>query len=138
MPVSIREQVLDAITTAVEGEYGVPAAELERDLPVCIVQEGDDTSTQTEYGSDSIEMIVVVARAAAATDTDKGAMRAQAHEMLASIRSEMFTDETFGGLVDGIEYIGGGIQTELAKICFAEAQFNVRYQTVRGDPYTQV
>jgi hypothetical protein len=136
MPVSIREQLLSAITTAVGGEYGVPAPELDRDLPICIVQEGEETSTADLYGSDVIELPIAVAKAASAVSTDKGDMRAQANELLASIRSDMFTDETFGGLADGVEYTGGGIQTELAKICFAEAQFTVRYHTVRGDPYT--
>jgi hypothetical protein len=137
MSVSVREQVIAAITTAVGGEYGVPAPELERDLPVCIVQDGQETSSPDNYGSDVIEIPIAVAKAAAAVSTDKGAMRAQANELLASIRADMFADETFGGLVDGVDYTGGGIQTELAKICFAEAQFTVRYHTVRGDPYTQ-
>jgi len=137
VPVSIREQLLDAITTAVGGEYGVPAPESERDLPICIVQEGEDVASPNEYGYDTIEMTVAVAKAAVATDTDKSVMRAQANELLATIHADMFTDESFGGIADGVEYIGGGIQTELAKICFAEAQFLVRYQTERGDPYTQ-
>ena len=136
MPTSIREQLLDAITTAVGGEYGVPAPETERDLPVCIVEDSEEVSTPTEYGYDSILMTVAIAKAAVAVDTDKGAMRAQANELLASIRADVFADETFGGLAEGVDYAGGGIQTELAKICFAEAQFTVRYQTVRGDPYT--
>jgi hypothetical protein len=137
MPVSIREQILAAITTAVDGVYGVPAPELDRDLPICIVQDGEETAAPDQYGFDTIELPVAVAKAAAATSTNKGAMRAQANELLASIRADMFADETFSGLADGVEYTGGGIQTELAKICFAEAQFLVRYQTVRGDPYTQ-
>lgn len=136
MPTSIRERLLSAITTAVGGEYGVAAAELDRDLPICIVQEGEETSTPDLYGSDVIELPIAVAKAATADSTDKSAMRGQANELLASIRAAMFADETFGNLADGVEYTSGGIQTELAKICFAEAQFTVRYHTVRGDPYT--
>jgi hypothetical protein len=48
----------------------------------------------------------------------------------------MFADETFGALADGIEYTGGGIQTEVGKFVFAEAQFTVSYHYVRGDPFT--
>lgn len=136
MPTSIRERLLSAITTAVGGEYGVPAPELDRDLPICIVQDGEETSSPDQYDSDVIELPIAVAKAAVATSTDKSAMREQANELLASIRAAMFADETFGNLADGVEYTGGGIQTELAKICFAEAQFTVRYHTVRGDPYT--
>lgn len=136
MPVSIREQLLDAIATAVGGEYGVPAPELDRDLPICIVQDGNETSSRDQYGFDVIQLTVVVAKAAEADSSNKSAMRAQAHELLASIRVAMSADETFGDLAASTEYAGGGISTELAKICFAEAEFNVRYQTVSGDPYT--
>jgi len=136
MPVSIRERLLDAITDAVSGEYGVPAPESERDLPICIVQDGEETAESDDYGYTTHELPLVVAKAATATSTSKDAMRTQCHELLASIRVDMFADEKFGGLADGIEYTGGGIQTELAKVCFADAQFVVRYHTVRGDPYT--
>lgn len=137
MPVSIREQLLAAIAAAVSGEYGIPAPEDERDLPVCIVAEGEETSEPGSYGQDQIEFEVAVARAAVATsNTDREITRAQGNELLAQIRVDMFADETFGGLADGIEYTGGGIQSELSKIVFAEAQFSVRYHTVRGDPYT--
>jgi hypothetical protein len=137
VPTSIREQLLSAIATAVGGEYGIPAPEDERDLPVCIVAEGEETASPDGYGYEVMEMPVAVARAAASTSsTDRDAMRAQAHDLLAQIRVDMFADETFGGLADGVEYTGGGIQSELGKIVFAEAQFLVRYHTVRGDPYT--
>jgi len=56
--------------------------------------------------------------------------------MLAALIQNMFTDETFGGLADNIEYIAGGIETEVGKFVFAEAQFAVRYHHVRGDPFT--
>lgn len=136
MPTSIREQLLAAIAIAVDGEYGIPAPEDERDLPVCIVAEGEETAQPGSYGEEEIELPLAVARAAASTSsTDRDVMRAQANELLAQIRVDMFADETFGGLADGVEYTGGGIQTELGRIVFAEAQFLVRYHTVRGDPY---
>ena len=42
MATPIRERLLSALTTAVAGEYGIPAPEDERDLPVTIVQDGAD------------------------------------------------------------------------------------------------
>jgi len=48
MPTPIREQLLAAITTAVGGEYGIPAPEDERDLPVTIVQ--DDVARAADQG----------------------------------------------------------------------------------------
>lgn len=138
MPISIREQLVDAITTAVGGEYGIPAPEDERDLPVTIVAEGEETASPEAYDQENMELTIAVAKAAVSvSSTDRDAMRAQGHELLASIRVAMFADETFGGLADGVEYTGGGISSELGKIVFAEAQFLVRYHTVRGDPYTQ-
>lgn len=136
MPTSIREQLLSAITTAVGGEYGIPAPEDERDLPVTIVEDQPEQASDDQYNLSGILMPVVVARAAQAADNDRDAMRAQANELLASIKSEMFADESFGNLADGVQYTGGGIQTEVGRFVFAEAQFTVRYHTVRGDPYT--
>jgi len=136
VPTSIREQLLSAITTAVGGEYGIPAPEDERDLPVTIVEDQPEQASDDQYNLSNILMPVVVARAAQAADNDRDAMRAQANELLASIKSEMFADESFGNLADGVQYTGGGIQTEVGRFVFAEAQFTVRYHTVRGDPYT--
>jgi hypothetical protein len=137
MPTSIREQLLQAIATAVSGDYGIPAPEDERELPVCIVAEGDETASPDQYGSEVMELPIAVARAAeAVSSTDRDAIRAQANELLAQIRVDMFADETFGNLANSVEYAGGGIQSELGRIVFAEAQFIVRYSTVRGDPYT--
>ncbi|RKZ55714.1 MAG: hypothetical protein DRQ44_17490 [Gammaproteobacteria bacterium] len=136
MTISIREQLLDAITTAVGGEYGIPAPESERDLPVTIVEDGPEGAETTAYNQTNIEMPIAVAKAASATSSDRDTMRAQANALLQTIITTMFTDETFGSLADGIEYTGGGIQTEVGKFVFAEAQFIVRYHYLRGDPFT--
>lgn len=136
MPVSIREQIIDAVTTAVGGEYGIPAPESERDLPVIIVQDGPDEAETDAYNNQLCLMPVAIGSAALATSSDRDTMRAQANELLASLIDTMFADETFGGLADGVEYTGGGIQTEASKFCFAEARFTIRYHHVRGDPYT--
>ena len=136
MPTAIREQILSAITAAVGGEWGIPAPESERDLPITLVQEGDDEATTDIYNQTNVEMPIAIGKAESVTDTDRDAMRAQGHALLAGIITTMFTDETFGALADGIEYIGGGIQTEVGKFVFAEAQFTVRYHHLRGDPFT--
>lgn len=137
MPASIREQLLAAITTAVDGEYGLPAPETEQDLPVTIVQDDLDSAADDVYGYTQVAMPLSIAKAVEATDRDRTATRTQANELLASIIATMFTDETFGGLADGIEYTSGGIQTELGKFVFAEAQFTVNYHFVRGNPSLQ-
>jgi len=145
VPTSIREQLLDAITTAVGGEYGVPAPDDERDLPITIVQDGTETVSRDDYGFYTADLDLVIAKAENSPAQTPGqsrtefqaAMRAKCHEMLAEIQVEMFADETFGGLASGMEYVGGSIATEVGRLCLVEAQFTVRYQVVRGDPYSQ-
>ena len=132
---SIREQLLAAITLAVGGEYGVPAPDDERDLPVIIVQDGQDEGQNTAYDQTNILMPVAVASAATAVSGDLEALRGQANGLLADIQTAMYTDETFGGLADGVDYDAGGIQTELGKFVFAQAQFTVRWHHTRGNPF---
>jgi len=136
MPTSVREQILAAIVTATGGEYGVPPPESERDLPITIIEDGLEEASTNAYGYTEVLMPVAIGKAEASSSNDKGTMRAEAGELLAGIITTMFADETFGGLADGVEYDNGSIATEVGKFVFAEAQFTVRYHTVRGDPYT--
>jgi len=128
----VRERLLANILTAVGGEYGLPAPEDERDLPVTIVQDGSDEAT-TNYDATVCVMPLNVARAEAAASSDRDAMRQQAHAALKALLAAMFTDETFDGLAVGIDYTGGGIQAD-GRLVFAEAAFRVRYQHLRGQP----
>jgi len=141
MPSPIREQLLAAITTAVAGEYSIPAPEDERDLPVTIVQDGTDEATVT-YNSAGWVTPVAVATAQAAIDTSamtptaaRAALRAQAHQALADLVDAVHVDQTFGELADGFDLAGQGIQTEIGKFVFAELQLRVRWHHVRGNPY---
>jgi hypothetical protein len=136
MPTSIREQLLDAITTAVDGQFGVPDPGDLRDLPVTIVDDGEEVAEDTVYNQTNVELPIVVAKAAESSSTARETMRQEANELLASIITDMFADETFGGLADGVSYTGGEIQTEVGKFVFAQAQFAVRYHFDHGDPYS--
>lgn len=131
--VAVRERLLAAIVLATGGAYGVPAPEDERDLPLTIVQDGNDTAS-ANYDFTACSMPVSVARAEVATGSTRDALRIQAHAALTALIAAMHTDETFGGLAVGVDYTGGGIQTELGKFVFAEASFVVRYQHLRGAP----
>ena len=131
--VPVREYLLAAITTAVSGVYRVPTPDDERDLPITFVQDSTD-DCETDYDFTRLVMPVAVARAEAATSTDRAAQRTQANAVLAALITAMYSDETFGGLAQGITLQGQGIQTELGKYVFAEASFQVKYQHVRGDP----
>lgn len=130
---SVRERLLAAITTATCGVYRVPTPDDERDLPLTFVQDSTD-DVDTDYDFTRLVMPVAVARVELATSTDRAAQRTQANAALAALIVAMYTDETFGGLAQGITLAGQGIQTELGKYVFAEASFQVKYQHVRGDP----
>jgi hypothetical protein len=131
MATVIREQLLNAIITAVGGEYGIPPPEDERDVPVTIVQDGTDEVT-TSFDTCNVTMPVNVARAEAAANTNRDTMRAHAHQMLGDIVAAMHADETFGGLARGVDYTGGGIAMGAGPLVFAEAAFRVRYSHARG------
>lgn len=129
---AVRERLIANILAAVGGEYGLPTPEDERDLPVTIVQDGTDEAS-TNYEATLCVMPLNVARAEAASSTDRDTTRQQAHAALQALLAAMYTDETFGGLAVGIDYTGGGIQAE-GRLVFAEAAFRVRYQHLRGQP----
>lgn len=131
----VRERVLYAVTQAVGGQYGVPTPEDERELPITIVQDGEDVAT-ANYGATQITMPVALGRVELLTGTSRADARAQANRMLADLVAAMYSDETFGGLADGVDYTGGSINVELGNLVFAEAQLQVRFHHVRGDPYT--
>ena len=111
----------------------MPTPDDERDLPLTFVQDSTD-DCETDYDFTKLLMPVAVARAELATSGDRAAQRTQANAALAALIVAMYTDETFGGLAQGITLTGQGIQTELGKYVFAEASFQIRYQHVRGDP----
>jgi len=134
MPVSIREQLLAAITLAVGGEYNTEIPTDERELPITLVLDDVETAT-SDYDETIIEIPVAVARAAATIGRDGDTQRAQANALQAEIITEMFADSTFGGLAQNTEYDGGGI-TLNSTFVGAEAQFTIKFSHVRGDPYT--
>ena len=133
MPISIREQLLAAITLAVVGEYDTDIPSDERELPITLVSDDVESAT-SNYDSVTIEIPVAVARVAVSTGRTGDSQRAQANALLAEIVSEMGADETFGGLSSSTEYQGGGIALN-NKFVAVEAQFNVTFEHLRGDPY---
>lgn len=136
MTTPIREQLLAAITARVQGEYGIPAPEDERDLPVTIVQDESDEALENRYGLTRLAMPVAIGRAEVVeSGATRDELRAQANDMLAAIIVAMHTDDSFDGLAEGVEYLGGGIQTD-ARFVFCEASFRIRYHHARGNPYS--
>lgn len=136
MPTPVRESLIAAIVTAVGGQYDVPAPEDERDLPLTVVADDIEVALDSSYGEHRLSLPITIARAAQSTSNDRDVLRQAANTQLADIITEMFADETFGGLAEGVDYTGGGIETEVGKFVFAEARFSVRYHYQHGDPFT--
>jgi len=131
---SVRERLLSAITTASGGEYGEYIA-VDDELPITVVADGDDTASTNQYGITTNVMPLTVARAAKATSTGKAARRTQAHAALTAVIQAMFTDPTFTGLAQRLDYTGCAIQTEGAGgVLSVQAFFNVSYQHLAGNP----
>jgi hypothetical protein len=134
MAISIREQLLAAITLAVGGEYSTEIPTDERELPITLVTDDVESATG-DYDETIIELPVAIARAAATVGRNGDEHRTQANALLAGIVTETFIDTTFGGLAQNTEYTGGGIALNSTFVA-AEAQFTVTFSHVRGDPYT--
>lgn len=129
---AVRETLLSAIITAVDGTYGLAAPEDDRDVPVTIVQDGTDEAVAS-YDTTQCTMQLNVARAELASSNDRTASRQQAHAAMQALIARMQADETFGGLATGVDYTGGGIDID-GRLVFAAAAFRVRYQHARGQP----
>lgn len=134
MPEPVRERILAALTAAVGGQYAIETPDDDRDLPVTAVQD-DAEIAEAAYGSSMITLPVVVARAESAISQNKDAMRRQCNAIHAALIVEVSAAPDLQALVDGIDYTGGFIQA-VGEVCIAQANFNVRYHTVAGDPYT--
>lgn len=130
---SVRERLIAAILTATGGKYALESPMDVSELPVTVVQDGND-SAETNYDFTRCVMPVSVARAEQASSPVSDVQRLQAHAALQNLIELMHADETFGGLAQGIDYVGGGIQIDAGKLIFAEATFQVRYQHLRGQP----
>lgn len=134
MTATVRERLLEAITGAVGGVYRMPSPEDERDLPLTFVQDSMDEGS-SDYDFVNWITPVAVGRAELAVASEKELQRAQAHDVLGLLIRDMFVDEKFGGLAQGVDVVAQGIQTEMGKFVFAEASFLVRWRHVRGDPW---
>lgn len=135
MPTPIREQILQAITDAVGGEYYADIPEDERDLPLTSVVDGEDEAATDAYGVTNVTTLVQVVRAQKADSREKSDMRAQCNGILADMVVELSSDSATKALVDGIDYISGAIVPE-SDGCSGIASFNIRWHHVAGDPYT--
>ncbi|GAB5451834.1 MAG: hypothetical protein Hals2KO_21620 [Halioglobus sp.] len=133
----VRERILDAITTAVSGEYDTPEPVDEAQLPITLVSDEVDEGSIDEYGIATVVTPVVIGRAELTSEKSLTNKRRHAHRMYGALYTEMFEDESFGGLVESVEMINGAIAIESSKFVYAEIRFAVTWKHVHGDPFSQ-
>lgn len=132
MSAPVRERVLQAILTATGGVWGVDGPEDERDVPLTVVHDESDSGGVTAYGVTSLTMPLTLVRFEVAASQDRNAQRAQAHLAMASLVAAMYVDSTFGGLVSGVDYLGGSVAVG-GQLVQATCSFRIGYRHARGD-----
>lgn len=147
---TIREQIIQNLITRaglilIAGGYNTDiGANVQRvrqnldpdELPATVVWPGEEEATK-EYGISWQEMPVKFEGFAIFGATNPSVISEQILGDL--IKAFTLTDPT-GGLADSVTYTGGGTEEypsdkELAVGC--AATFNIIYETVKGDPYSQ-
>lgn len=134
---SIRERILQALTTRVSGQRGLEGVDME-DLPLTVVVEGGDTPGDSDYDKTRLVMPVTIARAVEQTGIKNDAWYTAANIQLAELIKTAFgSDPTFGGLAEGMDYTGGDVAviTDGAKGVAVQIFIDIRYAFLHGDPY---
>lgn len=135
----IREQILQALATRVGAIRALEGIDVD-DLPLTVLVEGEDTPGEEQYDMTPLTLPVTIGRAVEMTGLKGDAWQTQANTLLADLIVEAYgTDETLGGLADGIDYAGGtpDVLTDGASGVMAQANFEIRYAIARGNPYSQ-
>lgn len=135
MALSIREQIMQALAARLSAQRGLEGYD-QRDLPLTVLYEAEE-SAEPAYGMTRITLPVTVARGLKRPATD---WHAAATTALADLVVAIYgSDETLGGLAEGIDYTGGTIGTfaDGADGIVVNAQIEIRFSHVRGNPYSQ-
>lgn len=149
MPDSKREQIIQAIETRLQAittanlynfnigtnVFRVRQSFNDSELPVVTIWDIEETS-EYKYHKNTTTLDLKVSMHTLFGTVNPSV---QANKMLADLIQAMTdADTSLGGLADGIEYTGSDIAypEDGALSVSVEASFNVKYTTVKGDPYT--
>jgi hypothetical protein len=138
MSLPIREQILQALALRLDALRGLEGYDLS-ELPITILVEGADEAQETDYDMTRVAMPVTIARAVAKTGLKNDIWYEDANVEMAQMIVDAFgTDETFGGLAQGMEYAGGevGVLTDGAQGYTAQISLIIRYAFLHGNPFT--
>lgn len=144
MAESVREQLITAICTALNGAGGgtvqvirsLTSALSGHQLPVLVVLPTSEDIARGAHEEDSRSFTARIIAIVADPDTDGGAIDQKADELLVWVEQKVSADPTFGGL---------GFSAEVTKIDWfmedsdqdyvgATMTLQVQYYTGRGDP----
>jgi len=112
----------------------------ERDLPITVLQEGDDNATEGLYGMTQVTTQVSIARALRMTGVKGNDWYTELNTALANLIREIFAGgDDLGGLALGMDYVSGSVDllTDAGQGAGVAVTVSVRYAFVHGNPYSQ-
>lgn len=139
MSTPIREQILQALATRTGASRRLAMYDT-RDLPITVLQEGDDAPADGRYGLTNVVMPVTFGRAVSMEGVKDDQWYTTLNTELADLIDEIYgTDDTIGGLAHGMDYVSGSVDllTDAASGGGVAVTVNVRYSFVHGNPYSQ-
>jgi len=107
------------------------------ELPATVVWPGEEEATKKPYGASSQEMPVKFEGFAIFGATNPSVVSEQ---ILGDLIKAMTSSDPTGGLADSVTYAGGGTEeypSDKEEAVGCAATFNIVYETVKGDPYSQ-
>lgn len=138
MALPIRERVLQALAARLNAVRGLEQYD-ERDLPLTVIVEGEENADDGDYDLVRVTLPVTIARVSKFLGAKDDEWHQQANADFAALIKEVYTGgEDLGGLAQGIDYTGGGIDvvSDGARGTMVQAFFNIRYAFTHGDPFS--
>ena len=139
MSLPIREQIIRNLAARVGATRRLEMYD-ERDLPITVLQEGDDQAAETGYDMTQVSMSISVARAIPMGGVKSDRWYTELNTALAKLIVELYTGgDDIGGLAQGMDYVSGSVDlvTDASAGAGVAVTVNVRYATVHGNPYSQ-
>jgi len=135
----IREQIIRALIARTGAVRQLPTYD-HADLPLTVIQAGEDSAAEDMYGMTNVTMQVGIARALNMSGVKGDDWDQTLNNELADLIVEVFTgDDDLGGIAKGIDYVSGttDLLTEAAQGGGVAVTVNVRFAFVHGNPYSQ-
>jgi len=135
----IREQIIRALISRTGAVRQLPTYD-HADLPLTVIQAGEDSAAEDMYGMTNVTMQVGIARALNMSGVKGDDWDQTLNNELADLIVEVFTGgDDLGGLAKGMDYVSGttDLLTEAAQGGGVAVTVNVRFAFVHGNPYSQ-